>query len=308
MAENVNSLKKIRSVLQRILVSSLNADQINHLGRDVDPEFDVHRVSGFDSKLVVPKQVAADCVVRFFSTEEQLIMFITYMLSRVGHGASGGMVHLKGVSQLIETLRESGWNYDPESATIARETRMVSAEWGALREGHEYFWAFASIDIVGSSGLVKSNVKVDVEYTMALFRAYIQRNIESRHGKVWYWHGDGGVAAFHGENCVMRCAEAMAAILCFLPVFNIAENQLNAESDVHLRIGLHCGTAPFHADAGKIESDDLRITLAVEKHHALPGTIAVTETALNLMSEESRRFFRSASEIDFLKVYLYQPE
>ncbi len=308
MTDNVNSLKKIRRVLQRILVSSLNADQINHLGRDVDPEFDVHRISGFDPKLVIPKQIAADCVIRFFSTEDHLIRFIAYMLSRAGHGASGGMVQLKSVSQLIETLREAGWKYDAESSTIARETRMASAEWGALREGQEYFWSFASIDIVGSSGLVKSNVKVDVEYTMALFRAYIQRNIESRRGKVWYWHGDGGVAAFHGDDCVIRCAEAMSAILCFLPVFNIAENQLNAASDVHLRIGVHCGTAPFHADAAKIESDDLRITLAVEKHHALPGTMAVTETALNLMTEESRRFFHAAAEIDFLKVYLYQPE
>ncbi|MBI3394611.1 MAG: adenylate/guanylate cyclase domain-containing protein [Spirochaetia bacterium] len=309
MSEPSNTnLKKVRRVLQRILINSLNADQVNHLGRDVDPEFDVHRVSGFDSKIVIPKQVAADCVIRFFSSEERLVKFISYMISRAGQGASGGLVHLKGVEPLIEVLREGGWNYDQEKSVFTRETRMTAAEWGTLQEGQDYFLSFASIDVVGSSGLVKSNVKVDVEYTMSLFRAYVQKHVESARGKIWYWHGDGGIAAFYGDNCVPRCVESMVATLAYLPVFNVSENQLNPESDIRLRIGIHCGTAPFHNDASRIESEDLRLAQEIEKHFALAGTIGISETALNLLNEEARRFFRYASEMDFLKIFLYQPD
>ena len=85
-------MDKVRRVLHNILATSLRTEQINHLGRDVDSRFNLATLSGFGEKIVIPRKVAADCVLDFFRGDEQLLEFIAYMISRQGFGATGGVI------------------------------------------------------------------------------------------------------------------------------------------------------------------------------------------------------------------------
>lgn len=301
-------VRRLRKLLTDVLVESLNSDQINSLGREVDSRFNIGEVSGFGDKIVIPRRVAADCVIRYFNTEETLVKFLGYMISRDGQGASGGVIQLKGKQELIGILKQHQWIYDPKRGEFQKDqSTSRTSDWGLLKEGEEYWCAFASIDIVSSSNMVRTNVKTDVETTFSHLRDYINRYVESWNGRIWFWYGDGGVAAFYGDDSSSLSVLSMISILAYLPVFNITRNELRPENDVKLRIGLHYGTVVYHADPSKMHSEDLKLAQDVEKEHSEHNALAVTETAFYKLRREVRARFSPSGDINGLQVYMFRP-
>lgn len=300
-------MKKVRRALQEILIKSLNTQQMGHLGREVDPTFDLYEYSGFGDKIVIPRKVAADCVLQYFNTEPAILAFVAFMLSRNGQGMSGGVIRLKGESRLLEYLQELGWQYDAENARFQKEQSVRQTGWGFMREGEEYSMSFASIDIVSSSELVRTNVKEDVELTLSRLRAYIQKHVDFWDGRIWSWYGDGGMAVFHGEDSAPMSVLSMASIVNYLPVFNISENELRPENDVKLRIGMHYGSCIYNNDVNKISSQDIKITQEVEKNFADPNSLSLTEATCRLLPQEIRKSFEVTAELKGMRVYRYHP-
>lgn len=301
-------VRRIRKLLLDILVESLNSDQINSLGREVDPRFNLGEVSGFGEKIVIPRRVAADCVIRYFNTEESLIKFLSYMVLRDGQGASGGVIQIKGKKDLFSFLKEYNYIYDANRGEFKKDQATTrTSDWGLLKEGGEYWVSFAAIDIVSSSNMVRTNVKSDVEVTFGHLRDYINRYVESWNGRIWFWYGDGGVAAFYGDDCNSLSVLSMINILSYLPVFNIARNELRPENDVKLRIGMHYGTVVYHADVSKMHSEDLKLAQDVEKECSEHNALAITETAFFKLRREVRARFAESGDIRGLKVYSYRP-
>ncbi len=300
-------MKKVRRALQDILVQSLNTQQMGHLGREVDDSFDIYDYSGFGDKIVIPRKVAADCILQYFRAEAPLLRFIAFMLSRNGHGMSGGVVQLKGEARMLAYLEELGWNYDAERARFIKEQSVRETGWGFMRTGEEYFMSFASIDIVASSELVRTNVKQDVELTLSRLRAYIGKHVDAWDGRIWSWYGDGGMAVFQGESSAPMSVLSMASIINYLPLFNIQENQLRPENDVKLRIGMHYGSCVYNGDVNQISSADIRLAQEVEKPHADPICLSVTETTCRMLPQEIRKSFEPGSDLRGMQIYRYQP-
>ncbi len=301
-------MDSFRKTLKNILETSLRTEQISHLGRDVDPNFDLAAISGFGEKIVIPRQVAVQCVLDFFRSDSQLLAFTAYMLTRRGMGASGGVIKLQGEDRLLSVLKEQGWVFDEKAGRFHRDqSQGLTADWGVMEEGHEYYHSFASVDIVGSSELIRTNVKDDVETTMARLRTYIYSHVERMNGRIWAWYGDGGMAVFYGDDSVGRCVLSMMRMLVYLPVFNIAQNELRPETDIRLRVGAHHGTAVYQRDISKIVSPDLRFTMDIEKNRGEPNSIAITDSLFQNLRQEIRSAFAQAEEYGGMKTYLYRP-
>lgn len=299
-------MKRLRKYLQELLVGSLNTDQMNDLARNVDPRFDITVVSGFGNKIVIPRQVAADCVISYFQKDDGLLRFIAFMISRDGQPASGGVIHLKSSDRIIKLLREKGWIFDSDQALFIKDqTGERTADWGFLQQGNEYSHVFSSIDIVMSSEFTRLNIREDVETTLVRFRRYIYEKVEKRDGRIWSWSGDGGISVFHGENAAMQSILSMIEILNFLPLFNISKNEMRAESDIRLRIGMHYGTAVYNSDVSRIKSPDLDLAQTVEKNCANPNSIAVTGGLFQFLTPEIRAHFQSSEPIQDIPIYLY---
>ncbi|MCB1175628.1 MAG: hypothetical protein H7A21_06600 [Spirochaetales bacterium] len=300
-------MKHLRKALYDILVQSLNTEQMNHLGREVDPEFNVYEFSGFGDKIVIPRKVAADCIIQYFNTEEKLLDYVAYMLIREGHGASGGVIQLKGTERLIQMLRERGWNLDRENQRFVRDQKThQNLGWGFMKQEEEYQLSFVSLDVVSSSELVRTNVKGDVEATLSRLKAYVRKHVEFWDGRLWYWYGDGGLAAFQGEDSAPMSVLSMISILSYLPVFNIAENQLRPENDVKLRVGMHYGRAIYKDEVNKISSPDMRVAQEIEKA-ADPNSIRASEAIASKLPLEVRRNFQVEGQIEGFRIYRYAP-
>ncbi len=299
-------MKRIRKLLDDLLVSSLNTDQMNDLARNVDRGFDITVVSGFGNKIVIPRKVAADCVISYFKNDESLLRFVAYMISRDGQPASGGVIHLKSMDKILKLLGDKGWRFDPgQTLFIKDQTGERTSDWGYLQAGSEYSHAFSSIDVVMSSEFTRLNIREDVETTLVRLRRYISEKVEKRDGRIWTWSGDGGIAVFHGEDAAMQSILSMIEVLNFLPLFNIAKNEMRAESDIRLRIGMHYGTAVYNSDVSRIKSPDLDLAQNVEKKCANPNSIAVTGGLFQFLLPEIRTHFLISEPFEDTPIYLY---
>ncbi len=304
-AEN---LKDIRRMVREFLWKSLNTDQMNYVAKEADSRFDLGRVSGYGPSIVVTRQTAADVIVDYFAGEEQFLHFLATLFSMEGKNASGGVIYFINPDPIMRKLRERQWIYDPGAGRFYKsQSQTRTADWGFLQEGSEYSLVFGSIDIVGSSSLARTNVPVDVENTLVRVRSYLQDQIEARNGRIWYWHGDGGVMAFYGADGPARAVITSVSILSYLPVFNLTQNELRPENDISLRIGLHAGVAVYRSDTEKIISPDIRFAEEVEKHCAETNTLAMTERTVNSLPPEVRRLFAHSGDHAGNRIFLYRP-
>jgi len=301
-------MKSVRKFVRDILVNSLNTDQINHLARDVDPGFNLGEISGFGDKIVIPKKVAADCVIRHFASDSDLVHFVAYMISRDGQGMSGGVIRLKGVPQLVALMKERGLIYDQQAQSFKRDQSVVrTSDWGQLHEGKEYLLTLVSVDVVGSSDLIHKNVKVDLETTLSRLRAYVLRHVEIHDGRLWFWYGDGGIAAFYGEESNPHSVVSMLAILYYLPIFNVTENELRPDSNFRLRIGAHYGAVEYKTDVTSIVSPVLKMAQEIEKNFSSANSLAISEAIFSKLPPPLQRDFILQGKHQGVNIYRFEP-
>ncbi len=297
-------MKKIKRHLKELLAITLNTQQISYIGREADPAFNLEEVTGFGGHIVIPRKVAADALVEYFDDRERIVHLCSVLFHLNGRGGSGGIIELKGFRPLQLALEEAGFRFDSElQRFVQTQEGRKTGDWGYLKNDEEYRLAFMSIDVVGSSELVQTNLKVDIENTLRSFRLWIRSIIEAENGRLWYWHGDGGLAAYLEEEGVSAALRSALKIIALLPVFNISQNELRYENDLRVRIGIHYGTARYTSDTARIQSDDISETISIEQKHGEPNAVFVSESAFFLASPETKKFFTEDGQYGQLRLY-----
>lgn len=298
------NLNKLKRILRDVLTRSCNTEQIAYIGREADPNFNLKVISGFGEHVVIPKQVAADTVLDYFNTEYQLLNFISLLFFYEGKGISGGIVSLKEKNKLERFLNENNFYFDPNlNKFIISQEKTKNKDWGILESGQEYKLAFLSLDIVSSSELIKTNVKLDIEQTLVNFKNYTSKKIEKFNGRIWQWYGDGGLVCFLNESGVSSAIRSCIDILYCLPIFNLTLNQLRWENRISLRLSIHFGTAVYNEDVNFIDNEDIEFTRTLEHIMGVPNEVVISETAINLSDNELRKFFILYTNYKNINIY-----
>ena len=297
-------MKKIKRQLRQFFAVSLNTEQISYIGREADPGFKLEAVTGFGAHIVIPRQVAADAIVDYFDSKDRLVHLCGVLFQLDGRGGSGGIIDLRGVRPLQIALEEQGFKYEQRLGRFVQtQSPRKTNDWGYLKNNEEYRLTFMSLDVVGSSGFVETNLKIDIENTFRNLQSWVRFFIESENGRLWYWHGDGGLAAFLEEEGVSLALRSALKILSRLPVFNMIHNELRYEDELRLRIGVHYGTAHYLSDTARIQSDDIQETIRIEQRFGLPNSITVSESAIQLASAELQKFFSLSARAETMALY-----
>lgn len=300
-------MRALRQAFHYLIVHSMNVDQVNQIGQHLDNRFNAHKISGFGDIIPVPRQVAADAAVEYFTDEKDIVSFISLILQNEGKFMHQSRMYARGKERVLAILERRDWVYDPEHKTFFKDQKATTTnDWGFMREGEEYKLAFASIDIVGNSELVRNNVRDDLESTYNRLRQFIHRQVESRNGRIWFWHGDGGLATFYDHRGIRQAVNSMVALLTYLPVFNIFQNELKPEDEIRLRLGLSFGRATYTSDLSKVISEDLKLAENLEKNGALPNTMAVTENIYTSLDHRLQQLFDARTGDSLGTYYLYR--
>lgn len=288
----------IRPSILAAIGQSLTSDQIDILARQTDPSFDLGRVSGFGSSIRVPQQIAVQCAGAFFADDRTLLAFLAEILMNEGKFAGGSQVVLKGKSALLEVLELESWTFDRDLKQFVRDQAVErTVDWGFMADNREYHLAFASIDVAGSSQFGHAEAQV-----FSSLRDYVKAYAEVWNGRLWHWMGDGGMAAFHGADCVNRGVIAMIGILLNLPVFNI--KYLPEGPQLRVRIGMHYGTAVYRTPVNEIFSTDMRTAQRIESESCPVGSIAISSSVYTFLKPELYARFTPGSPVDRTAVYV----
>ena len=107
--------------LNRLSYSSLNTQQLNYLGEQIDNSFNLYRESGFGDTIPIPRQSAAKILVNYFTAEEDIVNLFTTLLANQGKRFYNSELRLNGDEDLIKFLAKKKWVFDSQVFQFFRD-------------------------------------------------------------------------------------------------------------------------------------------------------------------------------------------
>ncbi|MFW5807496.1 MAG: hypothetical protein ACOCWH_00415 [Spirochaetota bacterium] len=104
-----------------LIYSSLDSRQLNYLGESRDSTFNLYTESGFGDRIPIPRQSAAETVVNYFNTEEDVVELFTILLRSEGKRFYNSTLELYNPDILMKYLEKRKWIYDPEMKFFFRD-------------------------------------------------------------------------------------------------------------------------------------------------------------------------------------------
>jgi class 3 adenylate cyclase len=295
----MNLEPSIRNELIELISRSFQPKEIEQLGRLLLRAYESNEVSGTPKHVSLGSHKSAGLLVTRCAERRKTEELIKLVVELDGAAILGRQVHLEEVERLLGSLTRSGYHYD------FRQRRLVSscrdpealADWGCLRDGREYEVTIASLDLAGSSDLVKTHGLRRMEQVYRELWKHLSERLGALDGRVWSWAGDGGIAAFVFDHHVARAVRFALEVQRTLPLFSAMLDDC-LPADIALRIGLDTGPVRFAAEPGKIVSDVINYAAHLEKHAATAGTVAVSEAVRDRLPPRLAAYFSFAGRFE----------
>jgi len=198
-----------------------------------------------------------------------------------------------------------GVSLQPSSPAEAAESGWKE-RWVNLLEGMVGEFAFMRVDVIGHSRIARENPSSTVDRVFNNFEHHVDSIATRLKGRIWNWAGDGGLIAFYEGVQTAKVADALEAaqsLLDSLVGFN-AQHPFDQQSDqLLLRIAIHCGTARFRPDTGRIHSAAINYVAHLEHERTHPNSISISEPVYRELSGNARQKFVSAGTFEDIPIY-----
>jgi class 3 adenylate cyclase len=265
--------------------------------------YSLHASAGVDQKVSISPLNAAKVLVEEAEKTGKLKELFAFTFELDGAPLNSKVVTLQGLENLLYRLSRTGQYYDfAKRKFIDIEDHYKLLNWGALRDGREYPFTIASVDICENSELVKKHKTKLMEKVYYRLWEFLKRKLDHWEGRIWSWAGDGGICAFRGEEGVSRAVSCALEIMATLPVFNM-QPEKGIKDEIHLRIGMDYGSLKFFADTGRIVSDVINYAAHLEKKGTKPRTISVSDVIHARLSPEMKLVFSDGKKFEGRAAY-----
>ena len=282
----------LRAGLIELLSGSFNSDEISEIGALVLRKFDLHKLTNRHHHVTVPVRDASQTLVEACEEKKKVSDLVQLIIEADGSLLMGRRVTVKDLEIFLSNLARAGYVYDFDKRRLRESSRDLTElpNWGALREGREYEVTVASVDIVGSSSLVKSAGQRTMERVYYQFWAFLRDRLSHYDGRIWTWAGDGGMMAFAMKKDAERAVQCALEIQATMPVFNARpENPLR--DPIAVRIGLDRGTVRYMNDPGRIISEAINFAAHLEKASTEPGGVSISDSLSRELPASLRTLF-----------------
>lgn len=277
------------------------------VARRLDRSYDIHARTDTPRSLAVPNKDAARRIVEDMAAAQQLVPFIEQLLEIHRSGFVGKKYRIPRVNDIIEELRTDGYLYDAGSGRFYEDVQQRKTKnWGVLQEGEHYTLGFLALDIRDNSELVRRYGPESMNGVYESVRRIIDRAIDKRNGRLWYWEGDGGIVAFFEGSVATAAVESGMEILHELILYNALWNPL--EVPVELRLAVNAGSMRYHDDAAKVRTEGpVAQAQEIESRFTAPNTLAVSASVFPLLDALLQRCFEHSDRDPDGAVRLYRP-
>jgi hypothetical protein len=303
---------KVKTGLHRltckILYESLSMEMIVRLARIVIPGYDIHRQSGIPENIPITAQTAAEQVVKDIIMAGRYLQLIELLIKIDTSGYMGREYPLLYMRDLIKTILAEGYSYDSVTGLFMENAQnQISANWGRLVPGDEFQLALLRLDIVQNSELVRRHEKKAVEATYGDLRTIVSQAVLPRMGRLWFWEGDGCLAAFVFGKKERSAVLAGMEILHNLFFYNRLLNTLG--SPLRVRLAVHGGPVKFAEDPMELKKNEtIREIAEIESQYGKPDALIVSSNVFISVDRVIQERFSAEQYKDSYKFRQYTIE
>ncbi len=158
-----------------------------------------------------------------------------------------------------------------------------------IEEGGLYYLTFLSIDIAGSSNIVKSYSPDLVSDVLYGFKNYVKEKVEKFGGFIWEWEGDGGTAIFTSRD-TSNSVSCGIEIILYLVLFNNLISPL--PENINIRVGINSSEQVFYADEKKMDMTAKIIADDIQKQAAKGNNLVLASNVYERLNKKIKKHFR----------------
>lgn len=282
----ITPVMKVRSALfaqtSKALSEALGFPMIQHIASRVFGDYDIHQRMGIQENIPITREMAAERVMRDVTAAGLYLPLVEEMIAVDLKGYMGREYPIPRLAAIAKFISAEGYCYDQRSGLFMEHAvNRVSPNWGRLVEGEEKQIVLLRLDIVDNSGLVKGNTQDAVETAYTDVREIVDRAVISRHGRIWLWEGDGGMAAFLFSDKERSALFAGMEILHELFFYNRLQNPLI--HPIRVRIATHAGPIRYSSNQSVIKKNEtvrelVELESACTPNDSLTASINVSVT------------------------------
>ncbi len=286
--------------LTELLGNNLTFPEIEIIGGYFFKKYDPHALEGIAKTVTISPSRAARRLVQECIDGNKIEELIAFTVELDDNQLSGRTVRLAGLDNLLYALSRSGHVYDHARRKLVKigEDANLMPNWGVLRDGKEYPLIVASMDICNNSKLVKKYGPKIMEKVYLGLWEFFKPKMRQYNARMWYWAGDGGVLAFRDQNG--GAAEAVSCCLEMIFSLSIYNCMPDRQIDelISMRFGMDAGKVKFFNETGKIVSDVINYACHLEKNHANPNGLSISDDLYGRLSPQIQYMFKKKDEFE----------
>ncbi len=304
-------MEKVKASLLRMtktaLGDSIPADLTGRIAKEVMRGYDLHARTGFRDSIPISSQVAASAVVDDAVAMGRFLLLVERMAEIDRDGFMGRPYRIPILKDLFKAIQAEGYVWDGGTRHFMENPAIRrTPNWGRLIENEEYRFSLLRLDIVKNSRIVKKHGEDAARQAYGELRDLFKRAVEQRHGRVWKWEGDGGMAAFHYGHGATSAALAGMAFVNDLFIFNRTANELGEPLSV--RLAAHSGPLFYSSSPAEIaKQETTRELVDLESQKTPPGSLCLSTALSQTLDRVVLDSFKN-TRVDGAPVHLYRVE
>lgn len=297
---------KLINLSVKALSQSMTPKIMVSLARELIPNYDIFQRTGIPGSVAIPNVTAAKQIVQDMIARESFLDFILLLVKTSEYGYMGRRYAIPYLKSLINGVIDMGFIYDNANDMFVENPNLRrTRNWGTLKTGKTYTVAFLRIDIVGSSGIVRSHNEKTVHQCYDDLRRIVQLSIEKRNGRIWGWDGDGGLAAFFYGNKNQSAVLAGMEILHEIFLYNYSRNPLS--DPLKVRLAVHNGPFTYSPSEEDLKnSDTVKKVEDIEHSLSPPMGLALSEAVQVMLDHSIIIQLSEKKESRYRKYFVYK--
>lgn len=287
------------------LAQTMTIEEIDILGRHVDPKFKAHLLSGEPFGLTLRPDQAARTLVRHFDGRNELPRILGLLVHIHSHQDStlvGRAFAIPNFDAMLQTLGSVGLRFDPVSGTL-QEAREDDVNWGILKEGEVYHFCHLSVDIAGNSLLQIKYPRAEIEIVYHNFYSMLKKIVKRYNGQIWNWAGDGGIITFYTGDKVQDAVFCALQLQLQLVVFNLSRSSNRFEEPLRVRIAAHDGLTVYKENKGTVLSEAINFAAHLEKSGTPVNAISISRSVYGHLSPRLQKIFEPRGVFEDIPIF-----
>lgn len=200
-------------------------------------------------------------------------------------------------------FRLRGINPRKQEIDVTEDTSLIPSDgWNSIKPGNEYTFSMLFIEFDNIAEFEKMYDHRNLKEALAVFRQYVENQIQPFNGKIWIWTDFGGLVLFPYNS--KTCYPALSAFKLVLNKFIHDVEDSRFPNFISFRLAMHLGNIIYKTKStGNIVSDSVNSIFHLGRRFTPAGDFTLTPEIYRRIPHKIKKFFVPAGTFEGREIY-----